>query len=279
MSFRNPTTARWAAGALSVDSSAAPCVRPPPWNICSRRASALNCWPHGPSSTKSGSTAHTPPTPRSCRPRCRFIIISIPPGRCRRSSASASTTRNSSGWMSAVRCPAPILRSENPGASRRRLGVDLRLGRRWLAGMDLRWMNIDTRAPRRRRRCGNRKHRSVGCGIVRGLPVLSFVPAPLQRQYAELPGAGPANSRGGLPGLLDKLAALHAAGESGVLGVVFSTSGSTYQKPGAIVLLDRGGMRHGAISGGCLEPQLEDAARAALRQRPGADRRIRHAQR
>lgn len=26
------------------------------------------------------------------------------------------------------------------------LGVDLRLGRRWLAGMDLRWMNIDTRA-------------------------------------------------------------------------------------------------------------------------------------
>jgi xanthine dehydrogenase accessory factor len=69
------------------------------------------------------------------------------------------------------------------------------------------------------------------------------------------------NSRGGLPGLLDALADLHARNESGVLGLVFATAGSTYQKPGAVVLLGANGMIHGAISGGCLEPELEDRAR------------------
>jgi xanthine dehydrogenase accessory factor len=46
-----------------------------------------------------------------------------------------------------------------------------------------------------------------------------------------------------------------------VLGIVFATAGSTYQKPGALILLDRTGMRHGALSGGCLEPEVEDRAR------------------
>lgn len=70
--------------------------------------------------------------------------------------------------------------------------------------------------------------------------------------------------RGGLLGLLDTLAPIHNGGETAVFGIVFATAGSTYQKPGALVLLDRSGMRHGAISGGCLEPQLEDSARKVL---------------
>ena len=70
------------------------------------------------------------------------------------------------------------------------------------------------------------------------------------------------NARGGLVGLLDALANLHAEGAVGVLGIIFATAGSTYQKAGAMVLLDRTGMRHGAVSGGCLEPELEERARA-----------------
>ena len=66
---------------------------------------------------------------------------------------------------------------------------------------------------------------------------------------------------GGLRGLLDVLWRIHARNENAVLGIVIATEGSTYQKPGAMVLLDGRGLRHGVISGGCLEPALEDAAR------------------
>jgi xanthine dehydrogenase accessory factor len=79
-----------------------------------------------------------------------------------------------------------------------------------------------------------------------------------------MPTPGP-DSRGGLPGLLDALAELHAHDEAGVLGLVYATAGSTYQKPGALVLLGAAGMIHGAISGGCLEPELEDRARLVQR--------------
>jgi len=77
--------------------------------------------------------------------------------------------------------------------------------------------------------------------------------------------ATPFDARGGLPGLLHALAGLHARDEIGVLGLVFATAGSTYQKPGALVLLGAQGMIHGAISGGCLEPELEDRARVVVR--------------
>src|ERR1700760_3064343 len=77
--------------------------------------------------------------------------------------------------------------------------------------------------------------------------------------------ATPADTPGGLPGLLGALAHLHARDEVGVLGLVFATAGSTYQKPGALVLLGAAGMIHGAISGGCLEPELEDRARLVQR--------------
>jgi xanthine dehydrogenase accessory factor len=70
--------------------------------------------------------------------------------------------------------------------------------------------------------------------------------------------------RGGLPGLIDALNAVHARAERSVLGIVFATSGSTYRKPGAMVLLDAKGLRFGVISGGCLEPELEERARDVL---------------
>ena len=66
---------------------------------------------------------------------------------------------------------------------------------------------------------------------------------------------------GGLRGLLEQLETLHASGASALLGIVVATEGSTYQKRGALVLLDRSGLRHGVISGGCLEPELERRAR------------------
>jgi xanthine dehydrogenase accessory factor len=77
--------------------------------------------------------------------------------------------------------------------------------------------------------------------------------------------SAPFEARGGLPGLLRALADLHARDEVGVLGLVYETAGSTYQKPGALVLLGSQGMIHGAISGGCLEPELEERARAVQR--------------
>jgi xanthine dehydrogenase accessory factor len=66
---------------------------------------------------------------------------------------------------------------------------------------------------------------------------------------------------GGLRGLLHVLWRIHARNENAVLGIVTATEGSTYQKSGALVLLDGKGLRHGVISGGCLEPALEGAAR------------------
>jgi xanthine dehydrogenase accessory factor len=65
-------------------------------------------------------------------------------------------------------------------------------------------------------------------------------------------------------GLIDALHDVQASDASSVIGIVFATSGSTYQKPGALVLLDDEGLRYGVISGGCLEPELEDRARHVL---------------
>ncbi len=70
--------------------------------------------------------------------------------------------------------------------------------------------------------------------------------------------------RGGLSGLLTTLLENRCGGAGWVLGIVFATTGSTYQKPGAMILLDRTGMRHGALSGGCLEPEVEERARSVI---------------
>ncbi|HEX7528398.1 MAG TPA: XdhC family protein [Thermoanaerobaculia bacterium] len=77
----------------------------------------------------------------------------------------------------------------------------------------------------------------------------------------------PANARGGLPGLLDAWRSCRDVGRPSVVALVTGTAGSTYRKPGAMALLDDGGLRFGAISGGCLEPELERRARHVLATR------------
>src|SRR6185503_3429042 len=59
-------------------------------------------------------------------------------------------------------------------------------------------------------------------------------------------------------------AELAAAGAASVLGVVIDTNGSTYRKRGALILLDATGVRAGALSGGCLESEVEQQARGVL---------------
>lgn len=69
---------------------------------------------------------------------------------------------------------------------------------------------------------------------------------------------------GGRRAILAGLRELERARHPGVLAIVLQTSGSTYRKPGALVLLDGDGVRAGALSGGCLEAELERLAREVL---------------
>lgn len=69
---------------------------------------------------------------------------------------------------------------------------------------------------------------------------------------------------GGRRAILAGLRELERARRPGVLAIVLQTSGSTYRKPGALVLLDGDGVRAGALSGGCLEAELERLAREVL---------------
>ncbi len=73
-----------------------------------------------------------------------------------------------------------------------------------------------------------------------------------------------AHPAGGLRAVAETAAHLAAAGVPSVVGVVVDTTGSTYRKRGALILLDATGMRAGALSGGCLEGDVEDHARHVL---------------
>jgi xanthine dehydrogenase accessory factor len=55
-----------------------------------------------------------------------------------------------------------------------------------------------------------------------------------------------------------------AAGRPMALGVLIRTAGSTYRKPGAMLLIARDGEYAGLISGGCLEGDLAERARAVI---------------
>ncbi len=55
-----------------------------------------------------------------------------------------------------------------------------------------------------------------------------------------------------------------AAGRAMALGVLVHTAGSTYRKPGAMLLIADGGEYAGLISGGCLEGDLGERARAVI---------------
>jgi xanthine dehydrogenase accessory factor len=55
-----------------------------------------------------------------------------------------------------------------------------------------------------------------------------------------------------------------AAGRAVALGVLVHTEGSTYRKPGALILIAAHGEYAGLISGGCLEGDLREHARAVV---------------
>jgi xanthine/CO dehydrogenase XdhC/CoxF family maturation factor len=59
----------------------------------------------------------------------------------------------------------------------------------------------------------------------------------------------------GIPALLDFFRS-HSSEESLVLVTIVATEGSTYRKPGAMMLISRDGSFEGMISGGCLEGDL-----------------------
>jgi xanthine dehydrogenase accessory factor len=66
---------------------------------------------------------------------------------------------------------------------------------------------------------------------------------------------------GGLRAVAEAATELADAGAVAIAGVVIDTQGSTYRKRGALILLDANGVRAGALSGGCLESDLEEHAR------------------
>lgn len=65
-----------------------------------------------------------------------------------------------------------------------------------------------------------------------------------------------------------------AAGRALALGVLVDTLGSTYRKPGALILVAGNGDYAGLISGGCLEGDLREHARAVIDG--GAARTVRY---
>ena len=65
-------------------------------------------------------------------------------------------------------------------------------------------------------------------------------------------------------GILEEITRLKSRAEAFTLCLVVHSTGSTYRKSGALTVVRADGTRRGVISGGCLEPELESAARAAL---------------
>ena len=64
--------------------------------------------------------------------------------------------------------------------------------------------------------------------------------------------------------MLDFLDRETAAGHRLVAAFVIATEGSTYRKPGALMLLSSSGARCGLLSGGCLEGDLHEHAQRLL---------------
>lgn len=73
---------------------------------------------------------------------------------------------------------------------------------------------------------------------------------------------------GPVESLLDPLLPLfdreRAAGRAVALGVLIDTAGSTYRKPGALILIAQNGDYAGLLSGGCLEGDLGEHARGVI---------------
>src|SRR5215470_9617294 len=78
------------------------------------------------------------------------------------------------------------------------------------------------------------------------------------------PGQGQAGIIESVESLLGPLLPLfereRAAGKAVALGVLVETAGSTYRKPGALMLIASNGDSAGLLSGGCLEGDLAEYA-------------------
>lgn len=66
--------------------------------------------------------------------------------------------------------------------------------------------------------------------------------------------------------ILETSAAAHQLGEAAALAIVVDTEGSTYVRPGAMALFGASSGQAGWLSGGCLEPEIEQRAHAAALQ-------------
>jgi len=102
---------------------------------------------------------------------------------------------------------------------------------------------------------------------------LSMGDVPINLSVPKVTDAG-ASPAGGLRAVAEMAAELAAAGAASVLGVVIDTNGSTYRKRGALILLDATGVRAGALSGGCLESDVEKSAREVLASGKAASARF-----
>ncbi len=64
--------------------------------------------------------------------------------------------------------------------------------------------------------------------------------------------------------VLETSAVAHRLGDPAALAIVVDTEGSTYVRPGAMALFGASTGQAGWLSGGCLEPEIEERARATV---------------
>ena len=87
-------------------------------------------------------------------------------------------------------------------------------------------------------------------------------------QHGSFPASAGWHNRWSMEASLGPLLPLYqrerAAGRALALGVLAHTAGSTYRKPGALILIAADGEYAGLISGGCLEGDLREHARAVI---------------
>ena len=86
----------------------------------------------------------------------------------------------------------------------------------------------------------------------------------LRHEHAPVALASARAAMGGLRGVLAAAQACRTQRRRFALALVLARSGSTYRKPGAVVFVREDGLQSGALSGGCLEPQLLESARRAM---------------
>jgi len=92
------------------------------------------------------------------------------------------------------------------------------------------------------------------------------MPAYTIHAMSAIPAPASSLPTGGVRAVFDAIiAASPAALDAAALGLVVATEGSTYAKPGALLSFGPAFLRQGWISGGCLEPVLEQAALDAIR--------------